>query len=337
MNGWHECVSAPDRLVQPDGRVAFGWWREAVGDLGLSQLRIPDPLGGVKPGWQRIFRFKRWEFWSLDLGHVLIGLALVDLGYARSMFAYVAEPALNKLRSMQVKAPGLKSLGINLHWPEGFQSGKTLLQTRRGYVQVMAQAHELNLCFDLPELAVKGDLRMERVEPLSLCVPAGATGWTYTCKEVAMRMTGSCEVDGQSCDLSRALASVDRSLGLMRRETAWQWCSLMGWQADQPYGLNAALGVNESGQTENAFWLDGRLCKLDSVSFHQTGQGCFVSGTHVALNFNGMSQFNDHFDLGLLASRFTQWQGRYRGVIYRNEQSYAIDAQGLWEDHFVRW
>ncbi len=337
MNGWHECTPAPHRLIGADGQVVYGWWRDAVADLGLSALRIPDPMGGFKADWHRFLRLKRWEFWSLDLGDLLVGLALIDLGYARSFFAYVAQPGLQKLRSVQVKAPGRKAMGMRLEWPQGCLTGETMLQLRRGFVRVDAEDQFFNLSFDIPELAVQANLRLKRVEPLSLCVPAGANGWTYTCKEVAMQITGTCHVSGRPRNLARALASVDRSLGLMRRETAWQWCSLMGWHADQPYGLNVAMGVNESGQTENAFWLDGTLHKFGSISFHPVEHGCKVKGDHVDLDFKGMSRHKEHLNLGLLASRFTQWQGRYQGVIGWDGQRYAIDAQGLWEDHFVRW
>ena len=118
---------------------------------------------------------------------------------------------------------------------------------------------------------------------------------------------------GQSwqCD-SLSRAAVDWSCGFMRRETAWNWASLAGVLADgRAVGLNLAAGVNETGMTENALWLEGRCIKL------------------------GQARFN----AWLIASNFRQYIGTFSGTV-RDEAGNSIPVdglRGLMEDHFARW
>ncbi len=99
MVDWREPQRTPDTLIELDGTVHFGWWQAPFDDLGLDNLRVPDPMGGFRARMTRFWRFKRWEFWCMDNDTCMVGLALVDLGYAWSVFAYVYDKASRKTRS----------------------------------------------------------------------------------------------------------------------------------------------------------------------------------------------------------------------------------------------
>ena len=103
-----------------------------------------------------------------------------------------------------------------------------------------------------------------------MCTRTGATGWVYTRKAAGLAVTGSVTWDGRRFDLAAlaACGSSDWSAGYMRRETFWHWGCLAGQLADgRRVGLNAVCGVNESGFTENCFWLAGHQHKLATVHF----------------------------------------------------------------------
>src|SRR5690606_24571159 len=92
-------------------------------------------------------------------------------------------------------------------------------------------------------------------------------------KSAAQVCHGRVQWHDQRFDLQqlRALAAVDWTGGYMRRETFWNWGSLSCQLRDgRGLGFNLAAGVNETGFTENALWLDGRLIKVDMVKRKST-------------------------------------------------------------------
>ncbi len=341
MADWRIAQTTPASLINGDGSVNFGWWQKPFDVLGLDRIQVPDPMGGFRARMTRYWRFKRWEFWCLDNEICMVGLALVDLGYAWSVFAYVYDKASSQTHSWTERHAPWSPFGkAKLVMSEGAQQGRTYYQGPGGMVEVIHAPQGRQLRIDLPALGIQGSLWIPSIEALSLCLPTGADGWTYTCKLVGMPVLGQLTVSGKVIDPAHAWASLDMSLGLMRRETSWQWTSLMGQVAGHVVGLNLAMGVNESGQTENALWLDGHLYKLGSASFHPQEGGCCVQADGVDLEFQGRSSHGEHVKVGRwVASRFKQWQGCYRGYIQvpGGEGVPVEGIYGLWEDHYVKW
>ncbi|NNM51148.1 MAG: DUF2804 domain-containing protein [Pseudomonadales bacterium] len=340
MVDWRITQVTPDSLINPDGTVNLGWWQTPFNALGLDDLQVPDPMGGVRARYTRFWRFKRWEFWCLDSAQSMVGLALVDLGYAWSVFAYVYDKATSQTRSWTERhSPWSRLRGAQMVMSEGAQHGRSYYQGRGGRIEIIHAPQGRQLRIDLPALELQGDMWIPAVTALSLCLPAGADGWTYTCKMVGMPVMGNLSVQGVSIEPAHALASLDISMGLMRRETYWQWTSLMGNIDGHIMGLNMAMGVNESGQTENALWLDGQLHKIGPASFHAFEGGCRMQAEGVNLEFQGRASHGEHVQLGWVASRFKQWQGSYSGVINiaKGKNLRFKGVYGLWEDHYVKW
>ncbi len=335
------------QLINVAGEVAYGWWYGPVADFGLENLQIPHPMGGQRRRFSKFWRFKRWEFFSIDVGPQLWGIAVIDLGYARAFFMYLHAKEQRQTQSDSRRIPLLPGAILAVAHTDGASSGRTRFLSGRfnpGFsLQVQYTPQQCHLSVENRSLQLRAELCLQRVQPLSLCLPTGADGWTYTCKETTMPVQGWYEHQGQRFSVQDGLASLDLSLGLLRRETSWQWCSLMGVVNQQRIGVNLALGVNESGQTENALWVDGQLYKLPAVSFHPRPGGCLIRGDGVQLEFTGDADHGEKLNIGLLASRFRQYQGRYSGALRGGN---AADAgpwitlegiSGLWEDHYVRW
>jgi len=71
-------------------------------------------------------------------------------------------------------------------------------------------------------------------------------------------------------DLARigGFAHHDYTAGFLRPDTFWNWACISDRLGDgRLLGLNVSRGVNETGLTENCFWLNGVLHKIDSVLF----------------------------------------------------------------------
>ncbi len=132
----------------------------------------------------------------------------------------------------------------------------------------------------------------------------------------------------------------------MRRETAWNWASVAGVLADgRAVGLNLAAGVNETGMTENALWLEGRCIKLGQARFvfdrsNETAPWQVTTDDgRIDLWFEPSGVRRERLNAWLIASNFRQYIGAFSRTV-RDEagNSVPVDGlRGLMEDHFARW
>ena len=185
-------------------------------------------------------------------------------------------------------------------------------------------------------------------QPLVLCTPTGATGWTYTQKAAGLPLSGTIRCPLGTFDLAAegVHAVTDFTAGYLRRETNWCWASISGrMPTGNTLGLNLSCGVNETRFTENCFWLDGRLEKVHSVAFEPPA---LPSGTtwritsndgKVDLRFQPQWAFGEHLDLWLLASAFDQHFGRYDGLLHLGDGTRVEvrNLPGFLEKHYARW
>lgn len=184
-------------------------------------------------------------------------------------------------------------------------------------------------------------------DPLRLVCPAGYNGWVFTRKSAGLPVEGEIRWGHQiwRCDESTR-GAIDWSCGYMRRETAWNWASLSGQLPNgRSLGLNLAAGVNETGMTENALWLDGHCQKLGAARFgfdrYSPGSDWHVTTVdgRVDLHFVPARARTEKLNAGILASNFRQYVGTFNGTV-TDESGNRIEVQGLqglMEDHFARW
>jgi hypothetical protein len=120
---------------------------------------------------------------------------------------------------------------------------------------------------------------------------------------------------------------------------------LSGQAGAQRVGLNLSCGVNETSFTENCYWLDGQLIKVDSVRFdfdrQQPLQPWSIASAdgQVELRFESAGLHEERLNLGILASNFKQIFGRFTGVL-RPEGRPPVLIDNLWgfvEDQYVKW
>ena len=131
----------------------------------------------------------------------------------------------------------------------------------------------------------------------------------------------------------------------MRRETFWNWGSLSAHLSDgRRIGFNLVAGVNDTGYTENALWLDDQMVKLSTVVFdfdRQDGEapwGMRSQDGILDLRFEPAGQRSEKRNAVVIASNFTQFFGRYYGRISLPGEELELSGQwGFAEDHFARW
>ncbi len=109
--------------------------------------------------------------------------------------------------------------------------------------------------------------------------------------------------------------------------------------------MNLSCGVNETSFTENAFWLDGVMTKVDTVDFI-FDRGDLYNPWHVVsfdgkvdLTFMPERSRGEKINAGFIASRFMQLVGIFEGTL-RTDSGETIQIKGcpgFTEDHYAKW
>jgi hypothetical protein len=162
-------------------------------------------------------------------------------------------------------------------------------------------------------------------------------------KRVLLGATGEAIVAGKRWSLDGALAGYDYTNGYLARRTSWKWAFALGRART---GERVALNLTEGfvGEAECAVWVDAEL--------HPVGEGRFdfdlaspmtpwrvgSADGAVDLRFEPAGIHAEHKNFGIVASRFIQPVGVFRGTIRAGGRELEIDrVPGVVEDQEVLW
>lgn len=333
-----------ERLITPDGDVRVGIFSSPIDEVNHRDFDLRTPMGRPASALQRRMGFNQFEFLGAMCDEIVFGVAIADVRYAGTGFAYVHEPATRRRTERSVTRP--LALGFDLvQTPE---SGASVLDT--GPLKVEMRAIDGGRHLHARARGIELDARFleDGMEPMRICTRAGATGFVFARKTAGHRVEGTLRWEDREIDLGAAgaLGHHDWSAGYMRRETFWNWACLAGRTTDgRVIGLNASCGVNETSFLESCFWVDGTLHRLPPIHFvydrrdlHQPWRVHDEQG-RIDLHFTPEGAHAERIDAGVVASNFTQLLGRYRGHI-RTESgdTHTVEAlPGYAEWHFARW
>jgi len=347
----HVGAGAADRgrLVDATGNVRLGIFDVPILEVNHADYRLTDPFGRPRSRLARHFAFKQFQFLGALSEDLVFGCAIADLKYVATAFAYCYEPRTRHYRDASFR----RVLGAGVRSSDTPESGTMAFRARgnrfemhadaesrcRRLIVTLARGVAIDACFDEEHPAI---------EPLRICSRAGPTGWVFARKTAGQRVSGSLTWGDRSWDLGalRLHGHHDWSAGFMRRQTFWNWGCLAGSLADgRVVGLNASCGVNETSFTENCFWVDGRLHKLDSVAFEYDRDD--VMRPWRVRSFDGRLQLDFHpegrhvekLDAWVLATNFHQLFGRYDGWLATaaGERIAIAGMLGYMESHYAKW
>lgn len=334
-----------DRLVNGNGQVRQGLFDEPVAEINYQDFDWRSPMDRKHPRWRRYWGFNQFQFVSAQGPDWLAALAIVNLKLVSNCFFYLYDFREGRLYEHSLLQPLALGTRIDTDPEQGrscFRKGST-----EATIDVANGARRVRLHSGK---AIEFDLALTQDatwHPLRLCSRAGYNGWVYTQKWAGLPVSGHIrwgERQWQAGDAHRA--SVDWSCGFMRRETAWNWACLAGRLDDgTPVGLNLALGVNESGMTENALWWNGQLIKLDQARFdfqrYQPDAPWRVTTSDgaVDLRFQPAATRAERVNALILASNFRQLCGTFDGQLRGPDGRLHVvrGLRGLVEDHYARW
>ena len=336
-----------ERLIQADGTPLYGLHEHGVEHINYLDYDLRTVMDRPRGQLAKRFGFNQFQFISLLCDDLIVGVAIVDLKLVSNAFVYLYEPGSQRFEEFSFLQPLARHTTIEPRPNSG------LSEFRKGRNRISIQASRTpgirHLQVELPgKVSINAHIdENTSYHPLAVCTRAGYSGWVFTQKSAAQSCDGHVQWRDRHYDLQKlgALAAVDWTGGYMRRETFWNWGSLScRLQDGRRLGFNLAAGVNETGFTENALWLDGRLIKIDMVDFrfdrYQPDHAWAMSSADgiINLSFTPHGRRRDNTNAWIIASNFSQYFGQYYGEIrLPGEVIYLEGEWGLAEDHYARW
>lgn len=325
--------AAPIRLLDDEGRPRFGRFAGQAGPIDWRALAPPFARGR----WWRRFHHKRWHYVALCTDRVFCAVAIVDLGWTSTAFAYAFDRTDGAMLA-DVSRDGLPGLSARLADHAGASSR---FRTRRSRIAIDVRAdgsHRLALHDD--GLDIDAEFGPAPL-PLLLAVGPVAQGAVHaTQKSSGMPLRGTLRAAGKTYGLDGGVASLDYSNGLLARDTAWRWAS--AHTLDMGFNLQAGY----FGDNENALWLDGALHALGPARFDFDAADP-LSPWRVStddglldLRFTPAGARRGDKNLLVAASRYVQPIGTFSGWVRSapdGPKRAVTRMAGVTEDHASRW
>lgn len=331
------------KLINAKGQVAPGVLDEPVEEINYLDYDLRTVMDRRRSRLARRWRFNQFQFVSAMAPGWVFGLAVVDLKLLGNGFFYLYDFETGQMMEQSFLQPLARETRIEPfpeHGTASFGKGDVMMR-------ILPFAGGRNISVSAPG-GIRIDLTLkEDQDPLRLVCPAGYNGWVFTRKSAGLPVEGEVRWDHRiwRCD-EATRGSIDWSCGFMRRETAWNWACLAGLLPDgRSLGLNLAAGVNETGMTENALWLDGKCHKLGAARFrfdrYQPGNDWHVTTEdgRVDLHFVPAGVRKERLNALVLASNFRQYVGTFNGTVIDDAgtSTPVKGLRGVMEDHFARW
>ncbi|HVY62261.1 MAG TPA: DUF2804 domain-containing protein [Planctomycetota bacterium] len=299
-------------------------------------------------------RLKEWDFYATTTREMTFSCAVAHGGVAGVVGATLIDFRTRTIRERALVTP----LGWRCALPRSSLSGDVAF--RLGGVEVDfrvgAGRREIRLRwprFDASGAPLEVDLSAEEPpgrESLVAATPLGPRGFFYERKMPAMPTTGRIAAGPVRLELderSGAFTTLDWGRGVWPYRTRWIWASGAGRLADgRVFGLNLGeVSGDASAATENAFFLDGRLHKLDEVEFLRDPADAAAGpwrlrGPRVELELSAnLYQMRKRIDLLAIASDLRQITGEYSGHVMTDagERIPVAGVIGWAEEHRARW
>jgi hypothetical protein len=327
-----------ETLIDAQGRINWGIYEEPIQTVNYLDYNLKTPMGLTIPRPLKRILANQFHFIGIMGPDIIGGLAVVDLKFLANGFFYLYDRKAKRL----FESSALAFSGVTIK-PSPEQSQSTInsgrLKININGSHVSAKAKNISLQLDLD---AKG------TNPLRICTRAGYRGWVYTQKTSPVVVRGSATIGDDEIDISSpsTMALIDWTCGYMRRKTCWNWAASAASLPDgRSLGLNLSCGVNETSFTENAFWINGTITKVDTVNYIFDGNDLMKPwhirsfDKKVDLTFHSESSRGEKINAGFVASRFTQLIGVFEGTLKtdKGETIQIRDCPGYAEDHYAKW
>lgn len=328
------------KLVNLEGRIDYGIYDEPIEEVNYKAFKLRTPMGLPVPGPMKGLKFNQFHFFGVMGPEMMAGMAVVDLGMITNGFFYLYDRNTQKVvETKKLGLPGKKTF-IRCT-PE-----QTMSRFEGGGLRIVMEGNRV--WAEGKEISFEADLDLASTNPLRICSRAGYRGWVYTQKTSPITVKGRMTVNGRTIEIAspETMGLMDWTGGYMRKYTFWNWGAIAATLGDgRRFGMNLAAGVNETGFTENAIWVDGSRTKVDTVHFDFRMEDLYEPWRltsrdgRIDLVFRPEAERSEKIHVGLIASRFTQLMGTFEGTVVTGEgETIELGRLPGWaEDHYAKW
>ena len=318
----------------------------STGQPEEGAFRGPLPRVDLGPGESAFFNLahhKKWTYLAIATDELLIGAAIVDLGYAANAFAFAFEKGKGMLVDRTAMGPAFAAR-VSDDAEEGAHARFALGGTRFEVARTRGSS-----AYDV-DLRAKGLEVRARLEtagappPISAIAKLPERCVNATQKRALLPVVGTAILGDRTFRLDGGLGGIDYTHGFLSRHTAWKWAFLLGRARS---GEKVALNLVEGfvGEAECALWIDDELVPVGEGRFDfDAARPMDLWRVHttcgaVDLAFEPGGLHREEKNLGLVKSRFLQVAGAFRGTItLPGRAPLVIDsALGVTEDQDVLW
>jgi len=332
-------------LLTPNGRPNFGIYNEPFTNLDLAGLRLygEEKRNTLRQHLLLRYRIKRWEYFGVYNEEIIWGAAMINLGYLSTAFTYVFDRARCKMYQYEKLLPG----GDKVAFSGSSQIG--IINIEHGDFKMSFRHTETAKEIDIViKDKLSAEITMENsTAPLIYVGRVGLKGFNYTHKEAGIAVSGNIKLGEREWELSPRNSSgvMDYTLGQLPRCIFWNWAAGGGLDKNgNRLGFNLVQGINETGNTENAIWINDRQIKVDLTNFAyddlRTNEAWHLTSADgkIDLNFFPEGERSADKNYGFVASAFKQLFGSFQGEISDGEKTYELEkVVGFTEEHFAKW
>ena len=334
-------------LLDEEGNLEqVGWSRQPLLDCNLEKANF------YRLKFLQRFRIKRWDYYALFTPRRFFSATIADLGYAGNIFVYTIDFETYDLHEEGIVVP----LGKNIILPRNSDGFRSHFSNKDLSLEFTFENRVRRLQVSWPGFhdgrGIEADISLQQPEDMqsmTIVIPIGTRRFYYNTKINCLPASGELRYGTVSESLSpdSSLGSLDWGRGVWEYASFWQWASASGFLPDgRTVGLNLGGGFGDTSRaTENAFFLNGLLHKLDQVNIDYDSRD-YLKPWHftdnqgrLSLEFTPFQERVATTRVGIIDSEVHQIFGRYSGRLV-DEDGMRVDLDGLIgfaEDHRARW
>ena len=264
MNRNHEVITS-HHLLNSQGELSEpGWSRALIQKYDRSMIKAPK------------WRIKEWDYYLVMSDRFAGAFTISDDGYiglqSVSLLTFGEKPkehtetVLNAFPMGKLNLPSSSESGVTHYEDKRLQMKFEILDGKRHITCHFENFFKGNT-FDC-------DIYLEQPKMDSMVI---ATPWDkrhcfyYNQKINCMRASGYMSYNGKKYTFnpSTDFGTLDWGRGVWTYDNTWHWGSGNYDISGKPFGFNIGYGFgNTKAATENVIFYDGRVHKLDDITFH---------------------------------------------------------------------
>lgn len=334
--------------MTPDSRPGRAW-QGRFGYPDTSALLSTSPNRFTL----RRLKEKRWCYIGVFHPDIILGCAIVHLGYICSAFAFAFDRINARMIEHNFVLPPLGQV----RYDRSPEKGICRFRNRSDHLYLSHQPdphqpHQIRSRLGSGKNRLRAEIDLNqpaaRLFPMHFLMPMNANARAFTTKAAGYHATGFIEINNDRIELDpdTSFAVLDWTNGFYPRKTFWNWaCGAGRTEKNDMIGFNFSRGVYRYGRLENVIWMNGRPFQTGPVVFEYNSRSPMVpwkihdpNGTFsMIFRPEGIRSADENF--GLVQSRFIQPCGTYEGWIKTGsgEKTPFKNITGVAEEHFAKW